>query len=343
MKTNELISVIVPVYNGQKYIDICVKSVLNQSYKNIELILVDDGSTDDSYKVLEKWKEEDSRVKVIKKENAGVSSARNAGIEAASGAFVTFIDVDDFIENDFLDYYYNMIKKYNTDIALTPMPRKFCDANIGNKEEVEEKIEIWDGEKTTCAMLYYNIAIGPWNKLIKKEIIDKYNIRFNTNLAYGEGFNFSVDCFQRANRVAVGNRKVYNYRVDNPNSAMTKFKLKLVKECIEAQDCIQRNLVIKTDKVINACKYARWHTYCDCLNTIVGCKVINQNKELYYEIKEVCKRDSKYTKNAPIPKADKIKGILYSINPYMAAKIINTLRRRKFTVEDKKQRENKGK
>ena len=112
MKTNELISVIVPVYNGQKYIDICVKSVLNQSYKNIELILVDDGSTDDSYKVLEKWKEEDSRVKVIKKENAGVSSARNAGIEAASGAFVTFIDVDDFIENDFLDYYYNMIKKY---------------------------------------------------------------------------------------------------------------------------------------------------------------------------------------------------------------------------------------
>ena len=124
---------------------------------------------------------------------------------------------------------------------------------------------------------------------------------------------------------------------------MTKFKLKLVKECIEAQDCIQRNLVIKTDKVINACKYARWHTYCDCLNTIVGCKVINQNKELYYEIKEVCKRDSKYTKNAPIPKADKIKGILYRINPYMAAKIINTLRRRKFTVEDKKQRENKGK
>ena len=118
MKNNELISVIVPVYNGQKYIDICVKSVLNQSYKNIELILVDDGSTDDSYKVLEKWKEEDSRVKVIKKENAGVSSARNAGIEAASGAFVTFIDVDDFIENDFLDYYYNMIKKLDAFIYI---------------------------------------------------------------------------------------------------------------------------------------------------------------------------------------------------------------------------------
>lgn len=329
-----LITVIIPIYNGEKYIEQCVTSVLEQDYKNIELILIDDGSTDNSYYILEKWKEKDKRIIVIHQENAGVSAARNMGIENAKGEYVTFIDVDDYIAKDFISYYYQLIKRYKVDIALTPMPRKFSRQSEVTDEVIEDKIEIWNGEKTACAMLYYNIAIGPWNKLISKQLIDKYHIRFHPNLSFGEGFNFSVDCFQRAEKVAVGKRKVYYYRVDNPNSAMTKFKLKLVTGSIEAQENIKKNLVTETEQLIDACHYANWHTYCDCLNTMIGCKVIKQNKDIYKKIKIVCKKDAKYAFKAPVPKIDKLKGILYSINPYIAARIINRFRLRKFTIDE---------
>ena len=213
------------------------------------------------------------------------------------------------------------------------MPQKFDDDSENVSHNIEDSVQIWDGEKTACEMLYYNIAIGPWNKLISKELIDKHNIRFNPKLSYGEGFNFSVDCFQRAKKIAVGKKKVYYYRVNNPNSAMTKFKLELVTGSIEAQRCIRKNLVSETKALIDACRYANWHTYCDCLNTIIGCKVIKQNKDIYREIKRVCKKDSRCALISPVHKSDKIKGILYGISPYLAAKLINKLRKRKFTVE----------
>ena len=335
MNKNEqpLISVIVPVYNGESYIDDCITSVLNQEYKNFELILVNDGSQDGSKEKLDIWEEKNKKIKVIHQINGGVSAARNKGIENANGKYITFIDIDDCISKDFLFYYYNLIKKFDAEIALTPMPQKFSNPAECITEKIEDDIKVWSGEKTACEMLYYNIAIGPWNKLISKELIDKYNIRFNNNLAYGEGFNFSVDCFQRAKKVAVGRKKVYYYRVNNPNSAMTKFKLKLVTGSIEAQKCIKKNLVNETEELLKACRYANWHTYCDCLNTIIGCKVIEQNKELYKEIKKVCKEDSKYAINAPVPRSDKIKGILYGINPYLTAKLINKFRKRKFTIQ----------
>lgn len=339
-KTNKnkepLITVIIPVYNGEKYIDKCINSVLNQQYQNIELILINDGSDDGSKEILDNWSKKNEKIKVIHQENSGVSVARNKGIEVANGSFVTFVDVDDYIANDFISYYYNLIKEHDAEIALTPKPQKFNDNSECIVENVEDNIQIWNGEKTACEMLYYNIAIGPWNKLISKKLIDRYNIRFNPKLSYGEGFNFSVDCFQRAKKVVVGRKKVYYYRVDNPNSAMTRFKLKLVTGSIEAQKCIRKNLVKETKELINACKYANWHTYCDCLNTMIGCKVINQNKELYKEIKQVCRKDSNCALKSPVPNADKIKGLLYGINPYWAAKLINKLRKRKFTVEKEK-------
>lgn len=334
-----LITIIVPVYNGEKYIDKCVNSVLNQEYKNIEMILINDGSKDNSKEILDKWSQANERIKVIHQENAGVSAARNKGIEAAQGSYVTFVDVDDYIARDFVSYYYNLIKENNAEIALTPMPQKFDDDSENVATNIEDSIQIWNGEKTACEMLYYNIAIGPWNKLISKELINRNNIKFNTKLSYGEGFNFSVDCFQRAKKIAVGKRKVYYYRVNNPNSAMTRFKLELVTGSIEAQKYIRKNLVKETKELIDACKYANWHTYCDCLNTIIGCRVIEQNKEIYKEIKKVCRKDAKCALKAPVPKSDKIKGILYSISPYLAAKLINKLRKRKFTVET----ENKNK
>lgn len=330
-----LITIIVPFYNAERYLEECIKSILNQDYVNIEAILVNDGSKDNSKKIAQCFIDKDVRVKLINQENEGVSTARNRGIDNSKGEYICFIDADDYISKDYISYFYNLIKDNDAEIAITPMPRKFNSfSKIEEEEKNEDTIENWSGIQTAIEMLYYNIVIAPWNKMISKDLIDRYNIRFNKKLSFGEGFNFSVDCFQRAKRVVVGHRKVYNYRVDNPNSVMTRFSMELVTGSIEAQKTIRENLVNRTVDISKACKYANWHTYCDCLNTMIGCKVTRKYKKEYKEIKKLCQRDALCVLKAHITIKEKIKGILYFINPYIIAKIINHFRVRKFTIDE---------
>ncbi len=333
-KTKPLITIVVPFYNRECYLEECVNSILKQDYTNIEVILVDDGSKDNSNKIAKDFTIKDSRVKLFCQKNSGVSTARNTGIENANGEYICFIDSDDYISNDYISYFYKLIKENNAQIALTPMLRKFNSSNqIDDEIKKEDNIEIWSGTKATIEMLHYNVVISPCNKMISKKLIDKNNVRFNKKLSFGEGFNFSVDCFQRANTVVVGHRKVYNYRVDNPDSVMTKFSMKLITGSIEAQKTIKSNLVNKTEELLQACKYANWHTYCDCLNTMIGCKVIKKYKEEYKDIKKVCRNDALCVFKADIPKKEKIKGLAYFISPYGTAKLINHFRIRKFTID----------
>ena len=329
-----LISVIVPVYNGEKYLEYCANSILKQDYDNIELIIVDDGSKDASNMLAKKIAASDKRVTLINQKNSGVSVARNNGIKHARGKYVTFIDVDDYINEDYISYFYSLIKNNNAQIALTPQLRKFNNQTIDEiVEEIPEKIEVWSGQKTAQQMLYYNIVISPCNKIISMDLIRKNNLEYNTSLSFGEGFNFSLDCFQRADKVAVGRRKVYNYRVDNPNSVMTKISLKLITGSLEAQKCIRENLVNATPEMIKACQYANWHTCYDCLNTIVGSKSIKKYKKEYKMLKKICRKDSHLVIGAPISKINKLKGLMYFISPYLTARIINHFRIRKFTIE----------
>ena len=107
----ELITIVIPVYKVEKYIDRCIKSVINQTYKNLEIILVDDGSPDNCPKICDEYAEKDKRIKVIHKKNGGLSDARNVGIEAAKGKYISFIDSDDWIEKDFIECLYKSIKK----------------------------------------------------------------------------------------------------------------------------------------------------------------------------------------------------------------------------------------
>jgi glycosyltransferase involved in cell wall biosynthesis len=113
-----LVSIIVPIYNVEKYIEKCVKSILEQDYKNIEVILVDDGSPDGSPKLIDKFKKMDSRVIVLHKPNGGVSSARNAGIDIAKGEYILFIDGDDWIESDYVSYFINLVKTFDLPIGM---------------------------------------------------------------------------------------------------------------------------------------------------------------------------------------------------------------------------------
>lgn len=330
-KNDSIISVIVPVYNCRKYLMQCVKSICNQTYNNIELILVDDGSSDGSEILCEDLKNQDSRIKVIHKKNEGVSAARNDGIEACCGDYVTFVDSDDFIAPGYCEYLLHLCKSNGADISLTPQPLR-VQTNDRVKTESDEKdnIELWNGLEAARNMLYYKIVISSWNKMYSKRLLDRYNIRFKENLSYGEGFQFVINCFIHSNIVASGKRMLYCYRVDNNNSVMTNFKEKLVYGSFESLDNIKK-LVSTYTELKPAIDYAYWHTSCDCLNTIIGCEVKEEQTDLYEKLYRQCREYALKAIKSPISRKEKLKAILYFISPGLAANIINTLRKRKFT------------
>ena len=129
MKKNDLISVIVPVYKVEQYLNECIKSIINQTYKNLEIILVNDGSPDDCGKMCDIWAKKDNRIKVIHKKNGGLSDARNCGIDIANGKYIQFVDSDDLLELDMIDFLYTNIQKYNCDISI-------CSNYIFDEKEV---------------------------------------------------------------------------------------------------------------------------------------------------------------------------------------------------------------
>ena len=175
-----MISIIVPVYNVEKYICRCIDSILDQTYKDFELILVDDGSTDSSGKICDDYKKRDKRIKVIHKENGGLSSARNIGLDIAEGDYIGFIDSDDYIRKDMYEVLYNDIVKYHADISICSykeVNEYFQPKNIRDNN----KIEIYEGIDS-LNQLYKNNRVKfivAWNKLYDKSIFK--------NLRYEEG------------------------------------------------------------------------------------------------------------------------------------------------------------
>lgn len=338
-KENEkpLISIIVPIYNAEIYLDKCIKSILNQSYDNFELILVNDGSADNSANIVKKYMENDKRIIYLNQKQSGVSAARNNGINNAHGDFITFIDADDMIEKDYLEYLLSLFSNRNIDVTLSTFPFKIKNDSKKNKQIMDDKVNEMSGIDATKEMLLYKIVISSWNKMFKTELIKNKKIMFNENLSYGEGFEFVIKSFLASNRVAIGKRHIYDYRVDNKNSAMTVFKEKLVTGSLESQKYIlkeikerYKNNLIVLNNLIKAWNYSYWHTNCDCLNTIYGSKSQRKYKKMTKKISRNCRKGLKNISNKEVPNIDKIKIMLYFISPSVASKIINKLRKRKF-------------
>lgn len=168
-----LVSVIVPVYNVEKYLEQCVYSVINQTYKNLEIILVNDGSTDSSGSICDKLAELDKRIKVVHKENGGLSDARNVGIDVSSGDYIAFLDSDDWIDIECYEKLYKLIKKYDADIACCNFKRVYKETEELRHSSEEQIYSNIDALKE----IYLNRGlqmIVAWNKLQKKELfIDK--------------------------------------------------------------------------------------------------------------------------------------------------------------------------
>lgn len=215
-----MISVIIPVYNTASYLRQCIDSVLGQSYGNIEVILVNDGSTDDSGRICEEYALADSRVRVITQSNRGVSGARNAGLDAAQGDWIAFADADDI----YLD------GAFGTLASL--MSRHGCDMAVGSSirlEKGQRYVECRFGdalhESPMMALGHYAL----WGYLFKRTLINQWNLRFREGLKYSEDRVFIFEYALRCHSMASTSRYVYQYRI-HPQSACQSGQLRTMAE-----------------------------------------------------------------------------------------------------------------
>lgn len=214
----EKLSVIVPIYNVEEYLDECIKSIVNQTYKNLEIILVDDGSPDHCPELCDIWAEKDSRIKVIHKENGGVSSARNAGLDAAIGDFIAFVDSDDYLDFDMYEIMLTQMREHNADMAQCGIVRENADGSVEVWDSFDAPIVVMDNTQLLCSVgeAAGVLPVSPCNKIFKAEVIDV--IRYDESLKYAEDTLFNFSAARNINKAVIQNVPRYHY-VNNSGSA----------------------------------------------------------------------------------------------------------------------------
>ena len=212
----ELISVIIPVYNVEKYLKKCVNSIIDQSYKNLEIVLVDDGSTDKSGDICDDYLKIDERIKVIHKNNGGLSDARNVGIDNSTGVYIGFIDSDDFIKNDMFEILYNAIKKTKADLAMCRVID--CYGSIPDIKNENLKVKSLSPDQAIANVLESKeISVNAVSKLYKKELFD--NLKFEVKRT-AEDAIIMIELITKCKKIAYVNAIEYYY-IHRENSITT--------------------------------------------------------------------------------------------------------------------------
>ena len=207
---NEKISVIVPVYNVEKYLFRCIGSILEQTYTNFELILVNDGSLDSSLEICNKFKEYDSRVKIIDKKNEGVSAARNDGICIASGEYITFIDSDDWISPNYLEKLLTGIENENCDLSVGKIENRGLSCNAASRISKIIDFSICSEIDKVCTLKIQEMS-SPCVKLYKTDIINKNQIFFREDMKRLEDYLFVVEYLRYVNKIYISDDAKYYY------------------------------------------------------------------------------------------------------------------------------------
>ena len=240
---DELISVIVPVYNVEKYISRCIESIMKQTYKNIEIILIDDGSTDNSGKICDEYSLKDDRINVIHKKNGGLSDARNTGLDIAKGKYISLIDSDDFVSKFFIETLYNTCKNENCEIAICEYERVYEEKEEISDLENDNKVEIYNS-KQMLQKIYskdYLITTVAWNKLYKAEILK--NIRYPVGkLHEDEAITYKI--LYGVNKVAIIRKKLYYYYYDINSIMNKKYNLKR----LDILDALKERMIFFKEK-----------------------------------------------------------------------------------------------
>lgn len=217
-----LITVIVPVYNVEKYLEKCLESIIKQTYKNLEIILVDDGSTDGSSEKCDNCALQDTRINVIHKENGGLSDARNVALNIMSGEYVTFIDSDDYVTNDYVEYLYNLIVIDDSDMSICCFEKTYNqDKELNNKKE---KVEILSSRDAIEMYLYQKkLTASAWCKMYKRELFSE--IRYPIGYYY-EDMAIICELMSISRNIVISNQKKYYYMQRSDSIMGGEFNLK---------------------------------------------------------------------------------------------------------------------
>lgn len=320
------VSVIVPIYNVEKFVGKCIESIIHQTHKNLEIILVNDGSTDSSGSICDQYSQKDERIIIIHQSNKGVSITRNVGIDTATGEYICFIDGDDYVMKDYVEYLLNLVVEYKAEIGLTT--ETF--GNFQHNQIKEDQIEVWNSEEATENILCYNVPIGCYCKIFKRDFIGT-NIRFIPDIFIGEDFNFNVATFQRAKKIVSGKKRIYYYRRDNPTSAMTKFSIKKCENGLEALQIIKKDFIIDTERISKAWQYANWRTHSDFYDRIVLAKAQKEYPKMYKKCLTITKKEALIALKVPTSKQHKIRAIIMKIYPSLIP-IAMKIRKVKYKV-----------
>lgn len=314
-----LISIIVPVYNCEKYIKRLIDSVLKQNYKNFELILLNDGSTDNTASILSELKND--RIKVINKQNTGVSDTRNIGMDLAKGDFICFLDADDYIEEDYLKEVINIIKKYpnielinfgfysdveNVNLEILSSDKiSYIDRLYNNHNEIKNDfVNLWDNT------MLYNI----WNKVYQTKIIKSKNIKF-PSYNWGEDVEFNRLYLNQIQSLYNSSKNFYHYIRERDGAATKKYKLELFeirkKEFFEFNKYFEEWGISKSEYYEFSCRRFI-ERLLGCIENIYCSNLNFRNR--YKEIKliindQVTRKTLKYT----VPKSKKVKIMLIPI------------------------------
>lgn len=315
--TNELITVVVPVYQVEKYLQRCIDSIINQTYQNLEIILVDDGSKDNSPFICDNNADTDKRIHVIHKENGGLSSARNAGIEIATGEYIIFIDSDDVIHSGMIEELYHLLKDTDSDIAVCDYKRFRREEELKEIIQPERVTQVYNREEALREIygsesVKYVVA---WNKLYARELFA--NVRYKVGKLNEDEFT-TYKLFAKASRIASTNQ-IYYYYFNNGSSITTNEKYLTSNDIYEAfEEAITfynengYDSVVKAaqkahlDRLISRCKVyyhmgkdyngecrVFWSKYKNCYRTYkknvsgIGYKLFNVSYKWYYVILEM--------------------------------------------------------
>ena len=223
-----MVSIIVPVYNVEKYLKKAVESVINQTYPDWELILVDDGSTDSCPEICRQYERQDQRIQAVTKENGGVSSARNVGLKRARGEWICFLDGDDWLEERCLETALKETSK-DVDIVCWNYWKNTQDSQQKNAPIIPQRIVADDPAQLARVVMFPQYALktagksfsaikGVWTKLIRRSIISENRLTFNEQVQIGEDGLFGAQCFEKAGKAVFVNEYLYHYRMDNESA-----------------------------------------------------------------------------------------------------------------------------
>lgn len=270
---NDLVSIILPVYNVEKYLSECLETIIGQTYKRIEIIVVDDGSTDSCPKICDKYAKKDKRIKVIHQENKGLSGARNCGIEQANGKYITFVDSDDFISKDYISDLLFELKKNECDISACGTINVDENGNELNIEVSSKNIQLL-GEEQIKALLMSKLSTTAWGKLYKIELFK--NIRYPIR-KYNEDTFTTYKVLDLSQKTIVINKPLYYYRKVQNSITNCSFNIKHMdglEGIIERAEFVEK-------------KYPQYKVYGNSAIVYTACKIFEKMIKSNYKNKEI--------------------------------------------------------